>query len=59
MSTQDGRTYEAGDGTTFDVSYRGQDVELYVAGDNTIIASPRASDDEESEASDEGSAASD
>ena len=43
----DRKKYTAEDGTTFDTSYRDEDVELYVAGDNTIIARPREADPEE------------
>ena len=43
MSDQEGKRYEAQDGTTFDTRYRGQDVDLHIAADNTVIANPRAS----------------
>jgi hypothetical protein len=51
--SKDRDTYEASDGTTFDTRYRDQDVDLYIAGDHTIIASPHAVDDEESSTGDE------
>ena len=34
------KRFTAQDGTSFDTTYRDEEVDLYVAGDNTIIAKP-------------------